>query len=105
MIWDYALTNDSGCLQYDASRQRIEVSGIGAGLLTTCRSISTETRHRPVRLNTGVFDLATIDVTVFMSAEAKLDDFAAEHGFELYIEFKYGGMHDGVWRAKDHAHS
>lgn len=44
------------------------------------------------------------DVWNLSSAERKLDDFAAEHGFELCMGFKYGGMHDGVWRVEDHPH-
>jgi hypothetical protein len=62
MIWYYALTSESGCLQYEASTQRIDVSSIGSGLLTTCRWIFTETLHLPVRLNTVVFDVATVDL-------------------------------------------
>lgn len=99
MIWYYALASDSGRLQYEASTQRIDVLSIGAGLLTTCRSIYTETLHLPVRLNTVVFDVATVDMWEFVSAEAKLDDLAADHGYELCIGFKYDGMHDSVWRA------
>jgi hypothetical protein len=78
----------------DASRQRIQVSGIGAGLLTTCLSNSTETRHMPVRLNTVVFDVVTMDVWNFLLAERKLDDFAAEHCFESRIGFRYGGLRE-----------
>lgn len=48
----------------------------------------------PVRLNTVVFDVVTMDVWNFLLAERKLDDFAAEHCFELRIGFRYGGLRE-----------
>lgn len=60
LIWDFALTSDNYTLHYNTDSKRYNVSNIGAGLLTTCRTISAETLYTPLRLNTLVFDVSTI---------------------------------------------
>ncbi|UPX19942.1 uncharacterized protein EKO05_0010191 [Ascochyta rabiei] len=67
MIWEYALTNDTRSLRYNPDTKRFDVSQIGAGLLVTCRSISLETLHTPICLNTLFFNVGTIgDVDMWL---------------------------------------
>jgi hypothetical protein len=56
MIWEYAMTASSGCLHYSTGEGRFDVSGIGAGLLTSCHLVALETTFLPLRLNTLVFE-------------------------------------------------
>jgi hypothetical protein len=56
MIWEYAMTVSSGCLHYSTSEGRFDVSGIGAGLLTSCHLVALETTLLPLRPNTLVFE-------------------------------------------------
>ncbi|KAF2629250.1 hypothetical protein BU25DRAFT_420128 [Macroventuria anomochaeta] len=90
MIWNYALTSDTGTLQYNPSTKRFDVSHIGAGLLTTCRSISIETLYTPVRLNTLVFDtgiVGDVDLWVLLARLGRLDQ-ATQYGLRLDLRIR-----------------
>ncbi|KAH7349018.1 hypothetical protein BKA66DRAFT_392866, partial [Pyrenochaeta sp. MPI-SDFR-AT-0127] len=59
MIWKYALTSPTSTLHYISRTKRFDVSQIGAGLLTTCHFIGTETQYLPIQLNQLVFEMTT----------------------------------------------
>jgi hypothetical protein len=90
MIWQYALTNSFGSIQYDGATRCFDVSSIGAGLLFSCRSISSETVHLPLLLNTIVIDLGTVEFVDFSVQWTRLEDLAAKHGLVPRIKLISG---------------
>ncbi|KAH6638884.1 hypothetical protein C7974DRAFT_122892 [Boeremia exigua] len=72
-IWNYALMDDTNTLLFNPRTKRFDISSIGAGLLTTCRSISAETMYTPLRLNTLVFSVGTIGDVDMWVLLAKLE--------------------------------
>jgi hypothetical protein len=89
-IYDYALTSETGFLQYRTKTKRFDVSCIGAGLLTTCRSISAETLCLPIRLNKLVFDVTTrgnFDVWLLLARLDGLEQ-AAQYGLGLDLRLQ-----------------
>jgi hypothetical protein len=55
LIYSYALTSPTGTLTFNRVTRRLDVSLIGAGLLTACRPLFEETRYMPLQLNLLVF--------------------------------------------------
>lgn len=91
MIWNYALTNNSRSLHYNGRMQRFDVSHIGAGLLSTCRSISLETLYIPLRLNVLVFDVDQVGYVDFTMLWVRLEGLAGSHGFILDVKIVRDG--------------
>lgn len=85
MIWDYALSSDSGTLYYDNRIKRFDVPSIGAGLMTTCRSTFNETLFAALRPNTLVLDnelVGNVEVWVLL-ARVKTLVKEMQHGVRL----------------------
>lgn len=98
MIWDYALRSDTGTLRYNLCSKRFDVSKIGAGLLTTCRVISSETLYAPVRLNTLVFAIDTmgdVDLWVLLARLEHLEQ-ATQYGLRLDLDIQKVEEHPAI---------
>ena len=88
MIWEYALTSDNGTLQYSLDTKRFNVSQIGAGLLTTCSSVSAETLYTPLLLNTLVFDVGTVGDVDLWILLARLERLEQATQYRLRLDLK-----------------
>ncbi|KAF1847734.1 uncharacterized protein K460DRAFT_333042 [Cucurbitaria berberidis CBS 394.84] len=89
MIWDHALTSPTGSLTYDTTKNRFDVSSIGAGLLTTCHCVALETQYLPLQLNKLVFDIPTRTNADFMVFLARLNRLEAALGWVLKIDVRF----------------
>ncbi|KAH8731986.1 hypothetical protein GQ44DRAFT_271014 [Phaeosphaeriaceae sp. PMI808] len=88
MIWEYACTSSTGILSFDSESRRFDVSQIGAGLLTTCRSLFEETWCLPLQLNRLLFQVPSPSVW-FMVFLAKLNRLEEEMGWVLKMEVSF----------------
>ena len=91
MIWEYALTSPTGSLTYDTTKNRFDVSTIGAGLLTSCHFVALETLYLPLQLNRLVFDTPTlananVDFMVFLE---RLNRLEAALGWVFRIDVRF----------------
>lgn len=89
-IWQYALASDTRTLRYDSCKRRFDVSNIGAGLLTTCRSICRETLFTPLYLNTLIFSngiYGNVDMWILL---AKLERLEQCMEYSLRLELSIG---------------
>jgi hypothetical protein len=93
-IYFFALTTSTGDLTFNTSRRRFNVSSIGAGLLTTCRSLYSETRYLPLQLNRLVFELPSRCVW-FTPLLTKLNKLEEDMGWIVKMEVKFS---DGFGR-------
>jgi hypothetical protein len=90
MLWEYTLTSDTGTLRYDLVTKRFGVLRIGAGLSTTCRSISAEKLYTPIRWDTLVFALASWtdgNLRVLLSRLEALEH-AMQYGLKLDLRIE-----------------
>lgn len=86
MIWEFALTSPSGYLLFVQCTERFDVSDIGAGLLSTCKSVFEETRYLPLRLNVLHFH-ETQDLELpYVEIMTKLMRIETKNGWTLRIE-------------------
>ncbi len=90
IIWEYALTSSTGSLVYDFDKRRFDVSTIGAGILTTCHSMASETLYLPLKLNRLVFDVHTFSNVDFMVFLARLNRLEAELGWVWRTDIRFG---------------
>jgi hypothetical protein len=87
-IYFFALTTSTGDLIFNTSQRRFNVSSIGAGLLTTCRSLYSETRYLPLQLNRLVFELPSRCVW-FMPLLDKLNKLEEDMGWIVKMEVSF----------------
>lgn len=89
MIWEYALTTPDGCLTYNIKRKRFDVSSIGAGLLTVCHSIATETQYLPLLLNTLKFDVMDRGFEASLILMSRLNDLETKLGWVFRTDVRF----------------
>jgi hypothetical protein len=82
-IYTYALTSPTGTLTFSPLTGRFDVSTIGAGLLTTSRSLYDETRYLPLQLNRLV-----IDAWGYMGLLSKLNRLEQDMGRILSVDVR-----------------
>ena len=88
-IYSYALTSPTHTLTFNVQTKRFDVPAIGAGLLTTCRSLSEETRYLPLQLNRLVFEVASSPSVSFMVLLAKLRRLEEDMGWVLKMDVRF----------------
>jgi hypothetical protein len=93
-IYFFALTTPTGDLTFNTSRRRFNVSSIGAGLLTACRSLYSETRYLPLQSNRLVFELPSRCVW-FTHLLTRLNKLEEDMGWIVKMEVKFS---DGFGR-------
>jgi hypothetical protein len=86
VIYEYALTSPTGALTFNPATRRFDVSSIGAGLLTVCRSLSEETRYLPLQFNRLEFE----ESWGFTRLLRKLNQVEEEMGWLFKMEVKDG---------------
>jgi hypothetical protein len=88
----YALTAPAGGLIFNSAKRRFEVSSIGAGLLTTCRSLYWETRYLPLELSHWLMFNVPLPSVWFMVLLAKVNRLSEHMGrtVQIHVVFSSG---------------
>lgn len=91
IIYEYALTSPDSNLHFDSESKRFDISQIGAGLLTTNRSLYMETRYLPLQLNRLVFVLRHTSMDLLMLF-SRLDELEEEMGWILKRDVRFENL-------------